>query len=210
MMGGQLVPDLRRLFSIASKHRAILAGGAAGFFLATPCAVIASLWMKTGMVPNRLELLEPTLRAPSAGLSLLTVRAVAITGGWEYEFTIREAARLLAPSLLFGLYVCILTAIIRSGKTRRVFSMRGAVRSRPGVLGGLLALIGNAAATGISLTPPCIGVVTTVSLLGLAGFGAAVVILPYVYAAGLALMLLSLTLLVRRAGPDVIQEGPRT
>jgi hypothetical protein len=206
-MGGQIVPDLRRLLTIASKHRAALAIGAAGFFLAAPCSVIASLWLKTGMVPNRLEPLQPALRSSGAGLSLVTVRAVAITGGWEYEFTIREAARLLAPSLLFGLYVCILTAIIRSGKTRRVFLMRGAVKSRPGVLGGLLALTGNAAAAGISLTPPCIGVVTTVSLLGLAGFGAAVVILPYVYVAGLVLMLLSLTLLVRRAGPDVTQEG---
>jgi hypothetical protein len=78
--------------------------------------------------------------------------------------------------------------------------MRDGVKSRSGVAGGLLALVGNVLATGISLTPPCIGVVTTVSVLGLVGFGAGVVILPYVYLVGSVIMLLSLVFLVRKVG----------
>lgn len=80
------------------------------------------------------------------------------------------------------------------------------MKSQPGAAGGLLAFIGNVLATGISLTPPCIGVVTTVSLLGLVGFGAGVVILPYVYLAGSVIMLLSLVLLVTRVAPDIVRE----
>lgn len=125
-MGGKIFPDLHRLVTIASRHKVALAGGTAGFFLATPCSVIASLWMKTGVFPNRLELLEPALRSSSAGLSLTTVRAVGIIGGWEYEFTVHEALRLLVPSLMFGLYLSVLVAILRSGNARRVLLMRAA------------------------------------------------------------------------------------
>jgi hypothetical protein len=210
MTSGQLAPDIRRLLTLASKHRAAVTAGAAGFFLAAPCSVLATLWLRTGMAPNRLEVLEPALRSAAPGLSVMTVRAVATTGGWEYEFTVREALRLLAPSLMFGLYLSVVVAIMRSGKTRRVFRIGRGVKGHSGVLGGLLAFVGNAAAAGISLTPPCIGVVTTVSLLGLAGFGAAVAILPYVYDAGLVLMLMSLMLLVRRATPDPVQDDDRT
>lgn len=208
-MGRKIFLDLHRLLTIASRHKVALAGGAAGFFLAAPCSVIASLWMKTGVFPNRLELLEPALRSPSAGLSLTTVRAVGILGGWEYELTVREALRLLVPSLMFGLYLSVLVAIMRSSDARRVLLMRDGVKSRPGAAGGLLAFIGNVLATGISLTPPCIGVVTTVSVLGLVGFGAGVVILPYVYIAGSAIMLLSLVFLVRRVAPDIVREVAR-
>jgi hypothetical protein len=209
IMGRKIFLDLHRLLTIASRHKVALAGGAAGFFLAAPCSVIASLWMKTGVFPNRLELLEPALRSPSAGLSLTTVRAVGILGGWEYELTVREALRLLVPSLMFGLYLSVLVAIMRSSDARRVLLMRDGVKSRPGAAGGLLAFIGNVLATGISLTPPCIGVVTTVSVLGLVGFGAGVVILPYVYIAGSAIMLLSLVFLVRRVAPDIVREVAR-
>lgn len=85
-------PDLRRLLTIASRHKFALAGAATGFFLATPLFVIVSLWMKTGLLPNRLELLKPALRSRSSGLSLVTVSAVGVTGGWEYE--LRSAALL--------------------------------------------------------------------------------------------------------------------
>jgi hypothetical protein len=34
---------------------------------------------------------------------LVTLRAVGVIGGWEYEFTIREVLRLLAPAIMFGL-----------------------------------------------------------------------------------------------------------
>jgi hypothetical protein len=51
---------------------------------------------------------------------------------------------------------------------------------------------------GISLTPPCIGVITTVSVLGLIGFGAGVVLLPDVYLIGSLTMLVSLIFLVRK------------
>ncbi len=199
-------PDLRRLLTIAARHKRALAGGAAGFFLATPLSVIASLWMKTGLFPNRLELLEPALRSPSSGLSLVTLRGVGVIGGWEYEFTIHEALRLLVPAIMFGLYLSVLVAILRSGKVRQVLLMRGGVKGRSGAAGGLLAFVGNVLATGISLTPPCIGVVTTVSVLGLVGFTAGVVILPYVYLVGSLIMLLSLALLVRKVAPDVIRE----
>ncbi len=191
-------PDLRRLLTIASKHKLALAGGTVGYLLATPLSITASLWMKTGLFPNRLELFEPALRSPASGLSLVTLRAVGILGGWEYEFTIREALRLLVPAVMFGLYLSVLVAILRSGKTRRVLLMRDGMKSQSGAAGGVLALVGNALATGISLTPPCIGVVTTVSVLGLVGFGAGVVILPYVYLVGSLMMLSSLVLLVRR------------
>jgi hypothetical protein len=199
-------PDLHRLLAIAARHKLALAGGAAGFFLATPLSVIASLWMKTGLFPNRLELLEPALRSPSSALSLVTLRGVGVIGGWEYEFTIQEALRLLVPAIMFGLYLSVLVAILRSGKARRVLLMRGGVKSRSGAAGGLLALVGNVLATGISLTPPCIGVVTTVSVLGLVGFTGGVVILPYLYLVGSLIMLLSLVLLVRKVGPDIILE----
>jgi hypothetical protein len=191
-------PDLRRLLTIASRHKLALAGGTAGYLLATPLSVTASLWVKTGLFPNRLELFAPALRAPASGLSLVTLRAVGILGGWEYEFTIREALRLLVPAVMFGLYLSVLVAILRSGNTRRVLRMKDGMKDRSGAAGGLLALAGNVLATGISLTPPCIGVVTTVSVLGLVGFGAGVVILPYVYLVGSLIMLVSLVLLVRK------------
>ncbi len=162
--------------------------------------------MKTGLFPNRLELLEPALRSPASGLSLVTLRGVGVIGGWEYEFTIREALRLLVPAVMFGLYLAVLVAILRSGKARRVLLMRGGGKHRSGAAGGLLAFAGNVLATGISLTPPCIGAVTAVSILGLAGFGAGVVILPYVYLIGSLIMLLSLVVLVRKVAPDIVQE----
>ncbi len=199
-------PDLRRLLTIASRHRLALAGGIGAFFLAAPCSVIASLWMKTGVFPNRLELLEPALRSPSSGLSLVTLRGVGILGGWEYEFTVREALRLLLPAVMFGLYLSVLVAILRSGNARRVLLLRGRVKDRSGAAGGLFAFVGNVLATGISLTPPCIGIVTTVSLVGLVGFGAGVVVLPYVYLAGSLTMLLSLIFLVRRVAPDAMRD----
>ena len=59
--------------------------------------------MKTGVVLNRLELLAPALRSSSPGLSLMTVRGVGVIGDWEYEFTMREALRLLPPAVMFGL-----------------------------------------------------------------------------------------------------------
>lgn len=200
-------PDLRRLLTIACKHRFALAGGIAAFVLAAPLFVVASLWMKTHVSPNRLDLLVPALRSPSAGLSLATVRGVGVLGGWEYELTVREALRLLAPGIMFGLYLSVLIAILRSGNVRRVLLTRGVAKDGAGAAGGLLAVVGNVLATGISLTPPCIGVVTTVSILGLVGFGAGVVILPYVYLVGSAIMLLSLVLLVRRIPPGVVRES---
>jgi hypothetical protein len=199
-------PDLRRLLTIASRHKLALAGGTAGFALAAPLSIIASLSMKTGVWPNRLELFQPALRSPSSGLSLATLRGVGIIGGWEYEFTIREALRLLPPAVMFGLYLSVLVAVLRSGKARRALFMRDGVKGRSGAAGGLLAFVGNVLATGISLTPPCIGVVTTVSLLGLVGFGAGIVILPYLYLIGSLIMLFSLALLVRRVSPDVTQD----
>lgn len=161
--------------------------------------------MKTGLFPNRLEVLEPALRSPSSGLSLVTLRAVGVIGGWEYEFTIRDALRLVVPAIMFGLYASVLVTILRSGEARRVLLMRVRVKHRAGAAGSLLALVGNVLTAGISLTPPCIGVVTTVSVLGLVGFGAGVVILPYVYLVGSLIMLLSLALLVRKVAPDVIR-----
>ncbi len=135
------------------------------------------------------------------------MRGVGVLGGWEYELTVREALRLLAPALMFGLYVSVLAAILRSGDVRRVPLIRDGAKDGAGAAGGLLAVAGNVLATGIALTPPCIGVVTTVSVLGLVGFGAGVVILPYVYLAGSLIMLLSLILLVRRIPPGVFREG---
>lgn len=193
-------PDLRRLLAIAVKHQGALFGGTVAFALATPLVVMTSLWLKTGLLPNRLEALVPALRSPASGLSLVTVRAVGVLGGWEYELTVREALRLVAPAVMFGLYLAVLVAVWRSGRTRRLFRERGA-KGRSGVAGGLLALVGTAFTTGISLTPPCIGVVTTVSLLGLAGFGVGVALLPYLYLLGSLTMLLSLILLVRRVKP---------
>jgi len=198
--------DLRRLLTIAAGHKLALAGGSTGFFLATPLSVIASLWMKTGVLPNRLEVLEPALRSPSAGLSLVTLRGVGVIGGWEYEFTIREALRLLVPAIMFGLYSSVLVAILRSGKARDVLLLRRSVRSQSGAAGGLLAFVGNVLATGVSVTPPCVGVVTTVSVLGLVGFTAGLVILPSLYLIGSLLMLLSLVLLVRKVAPDATRE----
>jgi hypothetical protein len=198
--------DLHRLLTIAARHKLALAGGAAGFFLATPLFVVASLWMKTGLFPNRLELLEPALRSSSSGLSLVVLRGVGVIGGWEYEFTFHEALRLLVPAIMFGLYLSVLVAILRSGETRHVLLMKGGVKSRSGAAGGLLAFVGNVLATGISLTPPCIGVVTTVSILGLVGFTAGMVIMPYVYLVGSLIMLVSLVFLVRKVPPDVVRE----
>jgi hypothetical protein len=136
----------------------------------------------------------------------LALRGVGVIGGWEYEFTIREALRLLVPAIMFGLYGSVLVAILRSGKARHVLLMRSSVRSQSGAAGGLLAFVGNVLATGISMTPPCVGVVTTVSVFGLIGFTAGLAILPYVYLVGSLLMLLSLALLVRKVAPDVIRE----
>ena len=68
----------------------------------------------------------------------------------------------------------------------------------------LLPLAGNILATSISLTPPCIGVVTTISLLSLVGFGAGMVILPYLYLIGSVLLLVNLVFLVQRFSPDVL------
>src|SRR5258708_18175385 len=83
-------PDVRRLLIIASRHRLGLAVGAAAFYVAAPLFVIASLWVKTGVSPNRLEFLEPALRhAP--GLSLVTVRGVGILCGWGNEVPVGEA-----------------------------------------------------------------------------------------------------------------------
>lgn len=135
---------------------------------------------------------------------MVTVRGVGIIGGWEYEFTIREALRLLAPAILFGLYLSVLVAILRSGNARRVLLMRGGVKHRSGAAGGVLALVGNVLATGISLTPSCIGVVTTESILGLVGFGAGIAILPYVYFVGSLIMLLSLVILMRKVPSDTV------
>jgi hypothetical protein len=202
-------PDLRRLLTIAIRHKIALAGGTAGFLLATPLLVIASLWMKTGLFPNRLELLEPAMRSPAYGLSLVTVRAIGATGGWEYEFAVGDALRLLVPAILFGLYLSVLIAILKSGRTRRRLLMRRDLKGRSGAAGGLIALIGNALATGISLTPPCIGVITTVSVLGLLGFGAGVVILSYVYLLGSLIMLLSLVFLVRKVEAGDLWEDSR-
>lgn len=113
-------PDLRRLLTIASRHKVALAGGAAGLVLATPLSVIASLWLKTGVWPNRLEVLQPALRSPSSGLSLVTLRGVGVIGGWEYEFTIREALRLPPPAIMFGLYLSSTSSTGRSiGRTAR-------------------------------------------------------------------------------------------
>jgi hypothetical protein len=56
--------------------------------------------------------------------------------------------------------------------------MRSDMKGQAGAVGDLLAFIGNVLTAGISLTPPCRGVVTTVSVLGLLGLGAGVVIRP--------------------------------
>jgi len=195
-------PDVRRLLIIVSRHKLGLAVGAAAFYLAAPLLVIASLWVKTGVSPNRLELLEPALRhAP--GLSLVTVRGVGILGGWEYEFTAGNALRMVLPAVMFGLYLSVLVAIFNSRRTG-LRLLRRSMTSQSGVAGGAFALAGNILATSISLTPPCIGVVTTISLLSLVGFGAGVVILPYLYLIGSVLMLVSLVFLVRRFNPDAV------
>jgi hypothetical protein len=202
-------PDLRRLLTIAIRHKIALAGGTAGFLLAGPLAVLASLWMKTGLFPNRLGLLEPAMRSPGHGLSLVTVRAVGATGGWEYEFAIRDALKLLLPAILFGLYLSVLIAILKSGRVRRRLHMGRDMKGRSGAAGGLIALIGHALATGISLTPPCIGVITTVSVLALLGFGAGVAILQYVYLLGSLIMLLTLVFLVRKVEAGDLWEDSR-
>ncbi len=54
-----------------------------------------------------------------------------------------------------------------------------------------------------------IGVITTVSVLGLLGFGAGVVILPYVYLLGSLIMLLSLVFLVRKVESGDLWEDSR-
>ncbi len=193
---------VRRLLIIAGRHRLGLAVGAAAFYLAAPLIVIASLWVKTGVSPNRLEFLEPALRhAPR--LSLVTVRGVGILGGWEYEFTVGNALRMVLPALMFGLYLTVLVAIFNSRRTGLLL-LRRSVTSHSGVAGGAFALVGSILATSISLTPPCIGVVTTISLLSLVGFGASVVILPYLHLIGSVLMLVSLIFLVQRFKPDVL------
>ena len=195
-------PDVRRLLIIASRHKLGLAVGAAAFYLATPLFVIVSLWVKTGVSPNRLAFLEPALRHPP-GLSLVTVRGVGILGGWEYEFTVGNALRMVLPAVMFGLYLSVLVAIFNSRRTGLVL-LRRSMTSQSGVAGGAFALVASILATSISLTPPCIGVVTTISLLSLVGFGAGVVILPYLYLIGSVLMLVSLVFLVRRFNPDAV------
>ncbi len=195
-------PDVRRLLIIARRHRLGLAVGAAAFYVAAPLFVIVYLWVKTGVFPNRLEFLEPALRhAP--GLSLVTVRGVGILGGWEYEFTVRNAFRMVLPAVMFGLYLSVLVAIFNSRRTGLLL-LRRSMTSQSGMAGGAFALVGSILATSISLTPPCIGVVTTISLLSLVGFGAGVVILPYLYLIGSVLMLVSLVFLVQRFNPDVL------
>ncbi len=190
---------VRRLLIIAGRHRLGLAVGAAAFYLAAPLIVIASLWVKTGVSPNRLEFLEPALRhAP--GLSLVTVRGVGILGGWEYEFTVGNALRMVLPAVMFGLYLSMLVAIFNSRRTGLLLLRKS--MSQSGAAGGAFALMGSILATSISLTPPCIGVVTTISLLSLLGFGAGVVLLPYLYLIGSLLMLVSLVFLVQRFNPD--------
>jgi len=193
------VTRVRRLLIIAGRHRLGLAVGAAAFYLAAPLIVIASLWVKTGVSPNRLEFLEPALRhAP--GLSLVTVRGVGILGGWEYEFTVGNALRMVLPAVMFGLYLSMLVAIFNSRRTGLLLLRKS--MSQSGAAGGAFALMGSILATSISLTPPCIGVVTTISLLSLLGFGAGVVLLPYLYLIGSLLMLVSLVFLVQRFNPD--------
>jgi hypothetical protein len=192
-------PDVRRLLIIAGRHRLALAVGAAAFYLAAPLIVIASLWVKTGVSPNRLEFLEPALRhAP--GLSVVTVRGVGILGGWEYEFTVGSALRTVLPAVMFGLYLSVLIAIFNSRRTGLLLLRKS--MSQSGAAGGAFALMGSILATSISLTPPCIGVVTTISLLSLVGFGAGAVLLPYLYLIGSLLMLVSLVFLVQRFNPD--------
>src|SRR5260370_25928983 len=89
---------------IPGRQRIEAAVGAAAFYVAAPLFVIASLWIKTGVSPNRLEFLEPALRhAP--GLSLVTVRGVGNLGGWEYEFTVGHAPRLVLPAVQVGPYL---------------------------------------------------------------------------------------------------------
>ncbi len=196
------LPDIRWLLIIAGRHRLGLAVGAAAFYLAAPLFVIASLWVKTGVFPNRLEFLEPALRhAP--GLSLVTVRGVGILGGWEYEFTVGNALRMVLPAMMFGLYLSVLVAIFNSRRTGLLL-LRRSMTSQSGIAGGAFALVGSILTTSISLTPPCIGVVTTISLLSLVGFGAGVAILPYLYLIGSVLMLVSLIFLARRFNPDVL------
>jgi hypothetical protein len=140
---------------------------------------------------------------------LVTVSAVGVIGGWEYEFTVRGALKLLLPAMMFGLYVSVIVAMVRSWKTSGPLRMRSDVRSHAGAAGSLLAFIGNVLAAGISLTPPCIGVITTVSILGFLGFGAGVVILPYVYLLGSLIMLVSLVFLVRKVDPGGTREDYR-
>ncbi len=195
------LPDIRRLRIIAGRHRLGLAVGAAAFYVAAPLFVIASLWVKTGVFPNRLEFLEPVLRH-SPGLSLVTVRGVGILGGWEYEFTVGNALRMVLPAIMFGLYLSVLVAIFNSRRTGLLL-LRRSMTSQSGMAGGAFALVSSILTTSISLTPPCIGVVTTISLLSLVGFGAGVAILPYLYLIGSVLMLVSLIFLVRRFNPDV-------
>lgn len=107
---------------------------------------------------------------------------------------------------MFGLYVSVVVAILKSWKTHAMLRMRSDVKSQAGAAGGLLALFGNVLTAGISLTPPCIGVITTVSILGLLGFGAGVVILPYLYLFGSLIMLVSLVFLVRKVDPGGARE----
>ncbi len=127
--------ELRRLLTIASRHKLALAGASTGFFLATPCFVVVSLWMKTGLVPNRLEVFTPALRSPSSGHSLVTVSAVGVTAGWEYELTLRGALALLLPAVMFGLYVSVIVAILRARKTRGPLRLRSDVKSQAGAAG---------------------------------------------------------------------------
>jgi hypothetical protein len=191
---------------IAGRHRLALAVGTATFYAAAPLFVIASLWIKTGVFPNRLEFVEPALRhAP--GLSLVTVRGVGILGGWEYEFTFGNALRMVLPAVMFGLYLSVLVAIFNSRRAGPLL-LRRSMTSQSGVARGAFALVGNILATSISLTPPCIGVVTTISLLSLVGFGADAVILPYLNLNGSVFMLVSLVFLVQRFSPDVLDRSP--
>src|SRR5260370_40349137 len=91
---------------IPGRQRIEAAVGAAAFYVAAPLFVVASLWIKTGVSPNRLEFLEPALRH-ATGLSLVTVRGVGILGGWEYEFTFANAPGMVLPSAQVALQLSL-------------------------------------------------------------------------------------------------------
>src|SRR5258708_31246380 len=169
-------PDVRRLLIIAGRHRLGLAVGAAAFYVAAPLFVIASLWVKRGVSPNRLEFLEPALRhAP--GLSLVTVRGVGILGGWEYEFTVGNALRMVLPAVLFGLYLSVLLAIFNSRRTGPLL-VRRSMTSQSGVAGGGVALVGGILAASNFRTAPGSGGRPPTSPLRPLRVGAAGVALP--------------------------------